>query len=68
MVMEKSKRVEYTGIHTRRTLPPKPLAGKMRGAVFCEFLQPVGLKDQNFKGHWAWLVKSPEGVALLEIR
>ena len=27
---------------------PKPLALKTRGAEFCEFLQPVGLKIWNF--------------------
>ena len=34
---------------------PKPLDGKMRGADFCEFLQPAGLKDSGFRGLLDWL-------------
>lgn len=33
----------------------KPLAWKMRGAEFGEFLQPEGPKASSFKGQWAWL-------------
>lgn len=29
--------------HAQRELSPKPLVWKMRGAEFCEFLQPAGL-------------------------
>lgn len=38
----------------------KPLTGKMMGANFCEFWQPVGVK-----GRWVILGQSPEGTALL---
>lgn len=31
MVTEKGKREQHIGECARRTLPPKPLAGKMRG-------------------------------------
>lgn len=31
---ERHKKVECTGIHTKRTLPQKKLAGKMRGDDF----------------------------------
>lgn len=52
MVTEKGKREQHIGECARRTLPPKPLAGKMRGegAEFQEFLQPARLKDWSFKG------------------
>ena len=33
----------------------KPLAGKMGGADFCEFLQPAGQKNWTFKDGWAYL-------------
>lgn len=36
------------GAHCRsykENTSPKPFTGKMRGADFCEFLQPAGLKD-----------------------
>ena len=49
---EKAKRVECTGIHTRRT---KLLSGKLRGGDFHKFLQSVELKSWSFRGHWAWL-------------
>ena len=32
-----------------KNISPKSLAGKIRGADFCEFLQPV-LKDYSFGG------------------
>ena len=46
---KRQERVEHIGIYTRRTLPPDPLMGKMRGVDFHEFLQLVGLEHWSFK-------------------
>lgn len=43
----KRVREEHPGMH--KDISPKPLAWKMRGAQFCEFLQSVGLKAQTLK-------------------
>lgn len=37
------------GMH-KGNISPKPLAEKMRGVDFYEFLQPMGLRDLSFKG------------------
>ena len=61
---KRQERVECTKMHTR-TLPPKPLAGKMNRADFGEFLQPVGIKDQVSRSLQTWLVQATEGSGLL---
>lgn len=52
------RKVRESGAHMdthKEVTSPKPLARKMRGAGFCDFLQPKGFKDWSFKGLWAWL-------------
>ena len=44
-------REEGTGNAQENTFP-KRLTGKTRGAEFCEFLHPGGLKDWSFRGPW----------------
>lgn len=51
---ERSEKRAYRGTHKQNT-SVKPLAGKIRGADFHEYLQTVGLEDWNFKGPEAWL-------------
>ena len=52
---------EYMG----KMNPHNKLVWKMRGPKFCEFLQPVGLKDWCSIGEQVWLVESPEALGLL---
>lgn len=60
MVAEKGKRKKRRGREGSReerrvmrmhkeNISSKPLIGKMKRAYFLEFLQPLGLKDWNFK-------------------
>lgn len=44
---------------------PKPLAGGVKGAEFCECFQPTGLKDWSFGSPWVWLGRRPEDATLL---
>lgn len=42
------RKVNKNGAHKdmdKESTSPKPLAGKMRRADFCEFLQPVGINE-----------------------
>ena len=55
LVVEKGERDRSTWENAQREYFPKPLAWKMKGAEFCEFLQPAGLKVWSFKGQWVWL-------------
>lgn len=51
LVLEKGRR--ESGVHRemhKENTSPKPVAGKMRGADFCEFLQPLELKDWSWRG------------------
>ena len=59
MKKEKRKRGGQKGIH--KDTSPKPLAGKMRGDDFLEFLQSMELKVQSFKGEPEWLKLSLKG-------
>ena len=56
LVTEKGERKSgmYRGMLKENT-SSKPLAGKMGGADFCEFLQPAGQKNWTFKDGWAYL-------------
>lgn len=45
---QRKVREEHRGECKTRTLSPKPLAGKIKGADCPQFLQPVELKDLNF--------------------
>lgn len=56
LVLEKGKR--ESGVPremNKENTSPKPVAGKMRRADFCECLQPVGLKDWSCRGWQVWL-------------
>jgi len=56
LVAQKGKRKKGAQRETHKeNTSPKPLAGKMRGVDFCEFLQPTGLKDCSFRGLLDWL-------------
>lgn len=56
LVVEKGKKERSMQGNTHKeTISPKPLAGNMRGAEFCEFLQPLGLEDWNFRVRQACL-------------
>lgn len=55
VVVEKGKREGSTQGNTQEErLPQSYCLGKV-GLIFCEFLQPEGLKDWSFKDWWAWL-------------
>ena len=65
MVTEKRERQTSTqGSPHGEDKSPEQLAWKVRGAKFCDFLPPVGLKSWSFKAHWAWFWKNLEDPGL----
>ena len=46
-------RLTRRGVHWE-VESPQQLAWKVRGAEFCEFVQPAELKTLSSKGQWAW--------------
>ena len=46
------REVRESGLHgdMNKNTYARTLVGKMRGIDFCEFWQPAGLKDGNFRG------------------
>lgn len=51
---ERNEEGAHRVIHKQKSFP-KPLAWKIRGAGFHEYLKPVGLEDWSFKGLHVWM-------------